>query len=216
MWRHRTSGTAPLSSNSVRMAVKLSLSGVAHIRIICLVHERPVTSIQNSGAAVVTGCHNFVSTYRLGDHRRWRRSAGSLVFIESTSRTVTLFPAFACLADAGRKEAERSFMRPYPTASWGREMSGIDRPGTQNKKKPKEQQNKSKKTKNAKKSMIKIKITERKKKKNKKNKNRPPILPGEGLRKAPPCRSRRFRVDAEAAAERGSEHAALCAFDIGQ
>ena len=51
--------------------------------------------------------------------------------------------------------AERSFMRPYPTGSWGREMSGNDHDRAI----------------------------------------------GEGLEEAPPCRSRRFRVDAEAAVE---------------
>ena len=52
-------------------------------------------------------------------------------------------------------EAERSFMRPYPTSSRGREMSGHDHDRAI----------------------------------------------GEGLEEAPPCRSRRFRVNAEAAVE---------------
>ena len=52
-------------------------------------------------------------------------------------------------------EAERSFMRPYPTGSRGREMSGHDHDWAI----------------------------------------------GEGLEEAPPCRSRRLRVDAEAAVE---------------
>ena len=52
-------------------------------------------------------------------------------------------------------EAERSFMRPYPTSSRGREMSGHDHDRAI----------------------------------------------GEGLDEAPPCRSRRFRVNAEAAVE---------------
>jgi hypothetical protein len=52
-------------------------------------------------------------------------------------------------------EAERSFMRPYPTSSRGREMSGHDHDRAI----------------------------------------------GEGLEEAPPCRSRRFRVNTEAAVE---------------